>query len=85
MSKNEIKVEFKSKYEEMWVVFSLLIFTLLMYTPFIVFGSFESYWYFILLAFFGIVTILKVFHLKNDIKQLEKEFDNLLRLANSNQ
>ena len=84
ITKNEIEIEFKAKYNEMWFVLGLFVFLLMIYTPFILLGLFETYWILITVGFFAIVTIFKIFLFKNDIKKLESEFNNLLGLINNN-
>jgi hypothetical protein len=83
-TKNEIEIEFKSKYKEMWFVFGLFVFLLMISTPFILLGLLEIFWILITIGFFAIVATFKIFLLKNDIKKLEGEFKNLLGLINNN-
>ncbi|MBI9058622.1 MAG: hypothetical protein JEZ01_12730 [Labilibaculum sp.] len=80
ISRNNIEIEFKAEYNEMWFVMGLFIFCTLIFFPIILYGHYETYWIFILIGFFAIVSFLKIFQFKNDIKKLEEEFNNLLRL-----
>lgn len=84
ITKNEIEIEFKAKYNEMWFVLGSFVFLLMIYTPFILLGLSETYWILITIGFFAIVTTFKIFLFKNDIKKLEREFYNLLGLINNN-
>lgn len=82
-STNEIEIEFKSKYMEMWFVLGMFIFMLLVFSPMIILGQYEFYWVLILIGFFTIVSAFKIYLFRNDVKKLEEEFNNLLESINN--
>ena len=83
-SKNELDIELKSKYKEMWFVLGLFIFMSLIFLPMVIFGQYEFYWIFIIVGFFTIVSTFKIYLFRNDVKKLEEEFNNLLESINNN-
>lgn len=76
---NEIEIEFKSRYEELWIVLATFIIMSVFYSVFVYLELFKFYWIFVLFGGLVIFLIIKIFMLRRDVNKLEAEFNLLLK------